>query len=230
MRKHKLSRFLDKIRRKALLYASFPHLWLAGIILILTIATLAVSVHLDYHGNKFWSSICANIFAGLLTGLILCLIAGTKQVFVGGLKSKKHYLETLNSRIKEYYQQFHELRTKQFSVFDGSEELFGFIYDTGACANGINEFILQSSFDKKLAFSPCEYCKKKFQYDAYALADAYEELHINLYEVDIQYPSKKEILGYFDVVDKEIRKLNSAVYQELQEIDIRLEAINRAIF
>ena len=106
----------------------------------------------------------------------------------------------------------------------------GFIYDTGACANGINEFILQSSFDKKLAFSPREYCKKKFQYDAYALVDAYEELHINLYEVDIQYPSKKEILGYFDVVDKEIRKLNSAVYQELQEIDIRLEGISRAIF
>ena len=41
---------------------------------------------------------------------------------------------------------------------------------------------------------------------------------------------KKEILGYFDVVDKEIRKLNSAVYQELQEIDIRLEGISRAIF
>lgn len=230
MRKQKFVRFFNGIKRKVLLYASFPHLWLAGIILILAIVTLLASMYLDYSENKFWSSICANIFAGLLTGLILCLIAGTKQVFVGGLTSKKHYLETLNSKIKEYYQQFHELRARRFPVFDGSEELFGFIYDTGACANGINEFILQSSFDKKLAFSPREYCKKKFQYDAYALADAYEELHINLYEVDIQYPSKKEILGYFDVVDKEIRKLNSAVYQELQEIDIRLEAINRAIF
>lgn len=81
-----------------------------------------------------------------------------------------------------------------------------------------------------MAFSSQEYCKKKFQYDAYALADAYEELHINLYEVDIQYPSKKEILGYFSVVDKEIRKLSAAIHQELKEIDIRLETANRALF
>lgn len=196
---------------------------------MLSIVTLSASMYLDYFENKFWSSICANIFAGLLTGLIICLIAGTKQIFVGGLKSKKCYIETLASKIKDYYQQFRELKAKQFSTFDGSEELFAFIYDTGACANAINEFILQSSFDRKLAFSPCEYCKKTFLYDAYKLADAYEELHINLYEVDVQCPTKKEILGYFDVVNKEIRKLNSAIHQELEEINIRLETINRAI-
>lgn len=230
MRKCKFIRFSNEIKRKVLLYASFPHMWLAGIILVLAIVALAVSVNLDYRSNKFWSSIFANIFAGLLTGLILCLISGAKQVSVGGLKSKKCYLEDLRLKIQEYYQLFNALRAKPFSSFDGSEELFNFIYDTGSHANWINEFILQSSFDKKLAFSPCEYCKKKFQYDAYALANAYEELHDNLCEIDIQCLSKKDILGYFKVVDKEIRKLSSAVYREIQEIDIRLEAINRAIF
>ena len=230
MKNYKVNHFFNKVKRKVLLYVSFPHLWIAGIIFVLTIIALAVSLGLDYCDNKFWSSIFANIFAGLLTGLILCLISGTKQISIGGLKSKKHYLEALNSKILEYYQFFNELRAKPFSVFDGSEELFNFIYDTGARANWINDFILQSSFDRRRAFSPREYCKKKFQYDAYELADAYEKLHINLYEVDIQSPSQKEILGYFDTVNKEIRKLSSAVHQELREIDIRLESISRVIF
>lgn len=215
--------------RKISLYASFPHLWVAVIIFLSTVVSFLVSVYFDYRESNYWSSIFANISMGLLTGLVLCLITGTKQVFVAKLNSKKHFLEELHAKIKDFHQLYHELTWKQFGQFDGSTELFDFIYDTGSHANWVNDYVLQSSFSEVLSFDPRKYCKKRFHYDALSLVDAYEELHLNLYEVDIKNPSKKEILGYFSVVEKELRQLNSAVYQEIKEIDIRLETVNRSL-
>ena len=40
----------------------------------------------------FLSSIFANIFAGLVTGLIICLLSGVKQFYIAKLKNKKNWL------------------------------------------------------------------------------------------------------------------------------------------
>ena len=229
MKIYKVKRFFKKIRRKLSLYASFPHLWIAGIIFLLAIISFLTSVYFNCTGIDFWSTIYTNISIGLLTGLVLCLIAGTKQVFVAKLNSKKHFLEELHAKIMDFCQLYYELKGKPFMQFDGSTELFDFIYDTGSHANWVNDYVLQSSFNEVLSFDPRKYCKKKFHYDAFSLVDVYEELHINLYEVDIRNPSKKEILDYFSVVEKELRQLNSAICQEIKEIDIRLETVNHSI-
>lgn len=143
--------------------------------------------------------------------------------------SKKHFLEELVSKIKQYHQAYSDLRSMKFTHYDGSTELFDFIYDTGSFANWVNDFILQASFDETLAFKPMEYCKKALNYDALALTDAYQELPDKLYLVDIECPSKKEILQYFEVTNKELRGLNSAAHQAIRDIDVRLQAINRSI-
>lgn len=93
----------------------------------------------------------------------------------------------------------------------------------------MNDYILQATFDETLAFKPVEYCKKTLNYNAVELTDAYQELHDKLYLIDVEYPTKKEILQYFDAVDKSLRGLNFSVYRAIKEIDIRLEAINRSI-
>ena len=227
--KETIKHFFKRLWRKISLYASFPHLWIAVIILLLTLISFLFSAHFYYRENGYWASIFANISMGLLTGLVLCLITGSKQVFVAKLNSKRCFLEELHTKIKEFFQLYRKLERKQFERFDSSEELFDFIYNTGSHANWVNDYVLQSSFNEILSFSPCKYCKNKFHYDAVSLTDAYEELYQNLYEVDIKYPSKKEILGYFSVVEKELRQLNSAVCQEIKEIDIRLETVNRSL-
>ena len=175
------------------------------------------------------ASILANIFAGLLTGLIICLISGIKHIYVARLKNRKNWLEHIRQMIGDYNNLFHELVNKQFTSYNGDETLFNFIYDVGSHANWVNDDILQSTFDQLLSFNPREYCKKYLEYDAYALADDFSELHDNLYKVDINCPSKKEILRYFEKVHKCLMRLYSNAYRQLQDISIRLEETNKLI-
>lgn len=229
MKLYKVKGFFKKIARWVSIYASFPHLWIAMIITGLSIVALLISLYLNAHGDPFWSSVFSNIFAGFLTGMILCLISGVKQISIAQLMSKKYFLEELAAKIKQYYEAYNELRSMTFTWFDGTTEIFDFIYDTGSFANWVNDYILQATFDETLAFKPVDYCKKNLNYDALSLVDAYQELHDKLYLIDIECPSKKEILQYFEAVDKSLRGLNSGVYRSIKEIDIRLEAINRSI-
>ena len=73
MDKYKIKKALKDAKRKFCLHISYPHLWIALIITVLFVIALLVSIYLNNIGEAFWSSICANIFAGLITGLIICL-------------------------------------------------------------------------------------------------------------------------------------------------------------
>ena len=80
-----------------------------------------------------------------------------------------------------------------------------------------------------LPFDGCEYCKKKLSYDAESLAEEFETLHDKLYNVDIECPTKKEIIEYFSTVDHELKKLNGAVCSAIREMEIKLETLSRTI-
>ena len=229
MDKYKIKKALKDAKRKLLLHISYPHLWIALIITVLFVIALLVSIYLNNIGEAFWSSICANIFAGLITGLIICLVSGIKQGCASNLKSQKAYLEELKSQLSEYIQFYSELLHKNFTKHDDTTELFDFIYDVGSRANWVNSFIMQSTFNELLPFDGCEYCKKKLSYDAENLAEEFETLHDKLYNVDIERPTKKEIVEYFSTVDHELKKLNGAVCSAIKELDVKLETLGRTI-
>ena len=229
MDKYKIKKVFKNAKRKVLLYVSYPHLWIALIITVLFIIALLVSIHLNNIGETFWSSICANIFAGLITGLIICLVSGIKQGYTSNLKSQKAYLDELKSKLSEYMQFYSELLHKNFTKYDDTTELFDFIYDVGSRANWVNSFIMQSTFNELLPFDGCEYCKKNLSYDSMALSEQFETLRDNLYNVDIQCPTKKEIIEYFSTVDHELKKLNGTACSAIKEIDVKLEALGRTI-
>ena len=229
MDKYKIKKVLKNTKRKLLLYVSYPHLWIALIITVLFIIALLVSIYLNNIGETFWSSICANIFAGLITGLIICLVSGIKQVCASNLKSQKSYLEELKSKLSEYIQLYNELLHKKFTQYDNNTDLFDFIYDVGSRANWVNSFVMQSIFNELLPFDGCEYCKKKLSYDSMALSEEFETLRDNIYNVDIKCPTKKEIIEYFSTVDHELKKLNFTVCSAIEEIDVKLEMLGRTI-
>ena len=229
MKLPKLKRTVKNIRDSIILYLSFPHIWICLIITILAITTLVLSIKLEQNDSSYWASILSNIFAGLLTGLIICLLSATKQITVAKLKNKKKWLTHIKELIKKYIDLHGELVHKSFSNYDGSEELFNFIYDIACLANDVNQDILQSTFNKTLSFNSQDYCKKYLNYDAYALLDEFKNLHEEMYDLQDNNPTKKDILRYFEKVDKALRKLSSAIYHKLEEIEIRLEAINRSI-
>ena len=55
-------------------------------------------------------------------------------------------------------------------------------------------------------------------------------MHNNLYCVDVDYPTKKEILAYFEVVEKALRGLRNAVNLRRSEIEVQLERIKYSLF
>ena len=208
---------------------SLLHVKIVCGIAAIAIFSLIVSLVLEYWDSPFWSAIFSNIFAGLLTGLVICIISGTKQVALAKLEAEAGFLDVLNAKIRDFQNVYNELRWKSFKIFDGSEELFDFIYNVGCRANYVNEYILQASYDELLAFEPIEYCKK-LGYNAIELSKAYEDLHNNLYGVDINYPTKKRLLGYFEVVEKSLRGLRDSIELRKTEIDVQLEKMKYSLF
>ena len=218
----------NRHKRKKLDF-KLPHNKIVVGIALLAIGSLILSWQLDVWNVAFWASIFANVFAGLITGLVICLISGRKQRTIAELESQQKFLSELSHKIKEFQELYSELLKKQFSQYDGSEELFDFIYDVGSHANWVNDFILQGTFNEKIALDPIEYCKA-MGYDAFALADEYERLHVDLYNVDVDCPTKKQIIKQFEPVEKALRKLGNSVYHKQQEIELQLEKIKYSLF
>lgn len=219
---------LAKRHKRNVIDFSFAHIKTAGVIGLLAIIALVLAATL-YCSNPFLSSIAANIFAGLITGLVICLISGNKTIAIAQLENQKSFLTELAQKIKEFQTLYAELLKKSFVQFDGDKELFDFIYDVGCHASWINDFILQGSLDPMRSFNPLEYCKE-MEYDAFSLVEAFDELHTNLHDIDIECPTKKQIIAYFDNIEKALRKLNSAVYYEQKRIDLQLEKIRYSVF
>lgn len=215
--------------RRLKIMVRFPHIWTCFIIIFAAVATLLMSLYFDRCGNSFWSSILANVFAGLITGFVICLISGVKQITIVQMRAKKAWLENLATMLKKYFADYDQLLKLRFNKFDGNEELFNFIYDAGSHANWINDEIIQSSFDKTLPFKALKYSKDYLEYDAVALSDAFERLHVNLQMLDVACPSSTEIIRYFHEVNPELKKLNYLVYNALRDLDVRLSEIQKTI-
>ena len=218
----------NKVRRLGM-YLSFPHVWICFVILVLAAITLAVSYWLNAQGESYWSSIFANLFAGFVTGFIICLIGGMKQIYIVKMTEKRNWLNLLSEKILEYGSWHRKLLGLRFDKFDGDEETFNLIYDIGARANWVNGEILQSSFSKTLSFDTVEYCKKKFDYDADALCSKYEALHETLKMADIDCPSSKEIFQSFESVDHLLCRLNLDVRKAIDDLDVRLSVLQKSI-
>lgn len=211
------------------MFCSFPHFILCGVIIAVSIIMIILSYVLYKSGKDFQSSLFANVFAGLLTGLIICLLSGVKQFYIARLQSKKIWLAHIHKMIMDYKSLLVELRKKQFNVYNDCEELFDFIYDIDSHANWINQEILQSQFDKLLSFNPTKYCKQYFNYDAYAFVKDFEDLHYNILEIETNNPTKKEILNYFEGINRIFMSLNANICNSIREIEIRLKIANRSI-
>ncbi len=206
----------------------FPHVRTAVIIALLTIAILAVSIILNGR-EPFWSSIFANVFAGLITGLTLCIISGSKQRTIAELTNEQAFLLSLRQYLKEYFEYYSKMQRSSFEESGGSAALFDLIYDTCSRANWVNNHISQGKYDEAHSFDPCEYCRKHFDYDAVAMISVNDTLHGFAHSVDVDNPPKQEVIRQFEAVDKPLRKLNSLVYRKLEAIDLRLEAITHSL-
>lgn len=209
---------------------SFPHMRLALILLVGAIITLVLSVVIE-KAASYWSSVLSNVFAGLITGLVLCLVSGSRQRNIAGMNTKLEWLKNLDKVIQRYSAEYSKLRQmKNFTKYEEQDDtLFEFIYDVAVCAEDINTVIIQSTFNKNLPFNSLNFCKETFGYDADKMSEQCDDLLLQINAIDIKCPGKKEIVGYFDSVQKEIKNLKYNIYSEIKSTNDYLEEINKTI-
>ena len=210
------------------LYASLPHFWIFGIILILSIIACACSVML-MKSNPFLSSIFANIFAGLVTGIVLSLISTIKSITLYQTTCLVEWLSSLHEDILNYIEMYQKMIFKCQKDIDDTETFDDHIYDTLCCGNEINVKISQGRFDCSLPFNSYKYVKNNFKYDATYYSEKNEKLREQILLLDAGNITINELRNLFKDMDNELRHLNSKILKRITYLETKKKAINVSI-
>ncbi len=211
---------IRKIWKKVLVYMSFPQTWLFTTILVMTVAAFFLSRNVH---DEYWQSLFSNVFAGLITGLVISLLAGTRQIYFSVQERKKQWLKDLHKLILEYSGLHHKFLRNDYNGMDREE----FIYEMGASVSWIGERVLQSTFDRRLPFNSEKYCKKHLNFDGVAFYDKSNKIHDSL--CNNTYPEKEDVIELFEDVDRELRNLNSKVNDDIRAIEVKIATAQRSI-
>ncbi len=124
--RYKVKNWISQIR----LYLGFPQIWVFAIIFILAVLMFILSLFVE---NEYWSTLAGNIFAGLITGMVISLIAGTKQIYIVKQEMLHSWLAELHKQIMDFY----EMRNKFLRRDYGDMAREDFIYDMGPMLIGL---------------------------------------------------------------------------------------------
>lgn len=204
------------------IYFSFPQIRVFIVILMLTIMSFIGAYLIK---DNFWSSICANIFAGLVTGIVLFLLTGVKQIYMARQELKYQWLKKIHDQILVFI----ELHRKMLlnSVDIHSTEFEELIYDTVCAAHDVNVYIESGERDRKLGFNTLLYCKKQYEYDVLEKSnrdnDVREKIILGSYE------TKREADLLFDEIKRDLFTLNHLIITDMNDIEVKLKMVNRSI-
>lgn len=187
-----LMKLSSKIKR-------FSHLKCALFIFLGSIIILVLSLVIN---EKTVDSVLQNIFAGLITGLVITLIGGIKSKEIQDIEIKKDFYEELDmlySSEKDFYWKYVDCKK-----FNG-EEYNTSVKNLVEAMESIDTYILQMDQEKVmkevLGEKPSEYFRLYGKYDIKALKTRYDQLRILLApDVTIDDAKKEEIDSIIRVI------------------------------
>lgn len=216
---------LKQMWKNVKIYASLPHFWILGFILVLSIIACAISVAC-MECNPFLSSMFANIFAGLITGIVISLISAIKSMTLYRTECLIGWLDSLHKDILEYIHMYQKMVFRGQNDFENDETLYNHIYETLCLGNNINMTISQGRFDHSLPFDSYKYMKNKFKYDAVNCSKNIEKLREQIMLLDIQNTTNNELRNLFENTDRQLRILNGEILKHITNLKTRKKAIN----
>lgn len=216
---------LKQIGKNIKLYASLPHFWILGIILVLSIITCMISIAC-MKSNPFLSSVFANIFAGLVTGIVISLISTIKSMTLYRTECLIDWLDSLHKDILEYIGMYQKMIFRRQCDFDDNGTFYNHIYDTLCCGNNINVTISQGRFNHSLPFNSYKYVKKKFEYNATNCSGNNEELREQIMVLDVVNVTNNELRNLFEDMDRQLNILNGKIIKHITYLKARKKAIN----
>lgn len=201
------------------------------VLVLFSIAVVVIVVSRTmYITRPFFSSVLSNVFAGLVTGIAICLISGIKNVFHYNTERRIVFLNQVHEKCLAFFNMHHELIAKANRQKVKNENLYNDIYDLLCAGNDIDALIAQSQFDRTQAFNPYEFFKKDMNYDAVEQMKKNESLREEILMVDETALSGKEIIELFADMDKSIFKLNSRVLAKIKEYEIQRTLSQKTFF
>ncbi len=204
-------------------YFKLPHIWILCIILILSSIFLLVSIHY-YKNNDLIFSICSNVFAGLITGLVISLISSIKEIYLYITNSKIAWLYDIHTQCLSFIKESKSLYFFRNSDFSSEEEIYDRVYNLLCLGNDISVSISQSQFNETLPFNAYKFFKKEFYYDSIEHEKINSELRDQVMKIDVSNLSGKKIREQFKQMDNSIMELNSKVLNKIKELEIKMKA------
>lgn len=219
---------LKRVFKKIKLYMTLPHIWVLFVITILALVMCMLAITYKAE-NEFLSSIFANIFAGLLTGVIICLITTIKSVSLYRTECKIMWLENLHKECLDFISMYKNMTLSRKDTFKDDIDYNNYIYDVLCCGNGISHTISQSRFNESLPFNSYKYCRKKFSFDAVEVMKENNLLHDEIIRKDVSKLSNAEIRKLFNRMEHKIVILNGEIIKTIEALRTKQKAINISI-
>ena len=194
--KYKLQLFGKRLQ----IYAGFPQVWIFIFLVFAAVLFYCLSIKVC---DEYYKSLFTNIFSGLLTGLVLSALSGSRQVYIAKQEKKYEWLKQLHERIMDY-------KTMRGRFLSN---------DFGDIKIGVS--------DKRIHFNPITYCKKAYGYNVDVLSEQNEKIHDALMRGD--YSDKKSVLELFQYVEKGINNLNHKVASDMRDIEIKIATAQRSL-
>ena len=225
----KFNRAIKGIWEYLIAIFSLPHFLTVLCLLISAVISLKISYHYCNEA-AFLSSVFSNIFAGLITGIAVCLITGIKNITTYSLEGKIRWLNSMHSDYLKFNQHYREVLQKVGKNDISNEELYDEIYDVLCDGNNIAATIAQSQYDKKLSFNPYRYFLKRLNFDAVEQMKNNNETRDKVMNIDMRTLTHKQLREIFNDMEHSLFTLNAAILSKVKEFEIKQKISNKFIF
>lgn len=226
--KLKLKNLCKKCKRSFSLFFSLPHLLITLVVIILAVITLLISSHLQTE-EPFASSVLSNVFAGLVTGIVLCIISSIKAVSLYRTERILSWLNDLHSDFLKFNELHYKLLTAPKDDYKSEKEFNDFVYDVLCAGNDITSKISQDQFDTSLPFNTYKYCKRHFKYDATIFLQENAKIREAVMNLDFNTITPKELRKTFDDMEKSLFSLNGKIIAKNRELNAKKNALSSSL-
>lgn len=226
--KLKLKNLYKKAKRSVSLFFSLPHLLTTLVIIILAVITLLISSRLQIE-EPFVSSVLSNVFAGLVTGIVVCIISSIKAVSLYRTERILSWLNDLHSDFLKFNELHHKLLTAKKEDYKSENDFNDFVYDVLCAGNDITSKISQDQFDTSLPFNTYKYCKRHFKYDAVMFLEKNAKIREAVMNLDVNTTTPKELRKTFDDMEKSLFSLSGKILTKTRELNAKKNALSSSL-
>ena len=208
---------------------SLPHF--LTVLCLLVFAIISLTISYSYRNEAtFLSSVFSNIFAGLITGIAVCLISGFKNIFTYGLEEKIRWLKSVNSDYLNFKKHYRKVLLKVETDDISYKDLYDEIYDVLCYGNNIATMIAQSQHNKKLPFNPYKYFLKRLKFDAVEQMKLNNETRNKILNIEMNTLTNKQLREIFSDMENSLFVLNATILSKVKDLEIKQNILNKFIF